>query len=403
MSLLILVEILLQLESLASPTNTSHDQQIQPAIAEEHAEYQGTRKLPLMNPRLSSLPISVLTQWSTTPSRLPQQRCLSPSDRRLVSLIAIIDTGVDLNHRALKRHLWENPGESGLDALGNDRSSNGLDDDGNGYIDDVHGWNFVSNSNDLRDRHGHGTHIAGIIAAPAATGRLNDNTCPSPVRLMILKYFDPFDTNGFNLRNTIQAIRYATRMGAQIINYSAGGFAPNRLEESAIREAGKRGVLLIAAAGNDGLNVDSRGFFPASYDLPNVLSVTAMGADNELLGGSNFGERNVDIAAPGQDIWSSLPGNRFGLMSGTSQATAVVTRLAAHTITMNKERPDPARLRDELLRRGIKDRRLAGKTRYQVRLRETPVRTGSKAKDDSLAFSVSEPTGGPNQLTPPPL
>ncbi|MCB0364948.1 MAG: S8 family serine peptidase [Bdellovibrionaceae bacterium] len=325
--------------------------------------------------------------------RLPQQSCSAKSKHAPI-LVAVIDTGIDTEHPALQNQLWTNPGETGIDLDGNDRSRNGIDDDNNGYVDDVHGWNFVGNNAELKDRHGHGTHISGIIVANPQNGRPSPSPCPQPIRLMVLKYFDPSDSMEFNLRNTVLAIRYATRMGAQIINYSAGGPMRNYLEEKSIRDAERRGILFVAAAGNDNNDVDQKGFFPASYGLSNILSVTATGANDLLLAGSNFGRLRVDLAAPGQDIYSSLPENRYGPMSGTSQATAFVTRMAAHAYLISKEKPKPERLRQMLLRRGIRDRRLAGKTRYQVRLRETRIAAGTKAKVEPLAFSFSEPTGG---------
>ena len=348
------------------------------------------KPMELFDPILDSIHNQKIPNKYSYFSRLPQQLCPFNIHQKPI-LIAVIDTGIDDKHSALRNHLWTNSGETGVDQLGRDRKTNGIDDDSNGYIDDVHGWNFVSDNGDLTDHHGHGTHIAGIILANRESGKLRPSPCPSGIRIMALKYFDPQHPAEFNIRNTIQAIKYATRMGAIIINYSAGGPLPNRLEEKAIRAANKKNILFVAAAGNDNHNVDRIGFFPASYQINNILSVTAVGEDSRFLLGSNFGSQRVHLAAPGQSIYSSLPGNQYGVMSGTSQATAFVTREAAHTLLTNRKIRDPRRIKASLLRRGVRDRRLAGKTRYQVRLRETQVLAATKAKVDTLAFSFSKP------------
>ena len=150
-------------------------------------------------------------------------------------LVAVIDTGVDNNHEDLKENLWRNPGETGLDKNGKDKASNGIDDDKNGYIDDVNGWNFVSNNNELTDNHGHGTHIAGIIGALAGNQKGISGIAPD-VSLMIIKYYDPKVTNTDNLKNTINSINYAIKMGAHIINYSGGGTDFSQEESDAVTE-----------------------------------------------------------------------------------------------------------------------------------------------------------------------
>lgn len=232
--------------------------------------------------------------------------------------VALIDTGCDYHHPDLARNIWNNPGENGLAPDGSDRASNGLDDDGNGFVDDAHGWDFVSGTPAIMDDHGHGTHVAGIVAATAPR-----------VRLMILKYYDT-DNAGFqNLDHTVAAIRYAVANGAQVINYSGGGLIRNAAEEEALRWARARGVVVVAAAGNEGVNSDFYPFYPADYDLDNILSVTAVDRRGHLLDFSNYGRGTVDVAAPGKNIYSALPGGQHGYLTGTSQATAFVTGVAA--------------------------------------------------------------------------
>ncbi len=241
-------------------------------------------------------------------------------------VVAIIDTGCDINHEDLKNNIWTNPGETGLDSKGRNKATNGIDDDNNGFVDDVRGWNFVNNNNLLTDTHGHGTHIAGIIGAEG-NGKGSIGISPK-VSMMILKYYDP-KTPTDNLKNTIAAIKYATKMKANIINYSGGGLEYSEDEKAAIKEAQRQGVLFVAAAGNEHSNSDKHKYFPADYGLPNIISVTAIDPKTQVLNSSNYGVETVDLAAPGEEIKSTLPNNAYGTMTGTSQATAWVSGAAA--------------------------------------------------------------------------
>ena len=252
-------------------------------------------------------------------------------------IVAVIDTGMDYTHPELKDSLWVNKGESGaweppasLKQLGftcRDKSCNGIDDDGNGFIDDVVGWDFVHDVPLPYDTHGHGTHIAGIIAGASANGIGTSGVCPR-VTIMPLKYYDNSGVGYNNLTNTVRAIRYAVRAGAHIINYSGGGSDPAPSEKAAILEAQQKGVLFVAAAGNDGRSNDRIPYYPASYQLDNIVGVASVNRDNILLPSSNYG-KSVHLAAPGLMILSALPAGKFGTMSGTSQATAFATGAAA--------------------------------------------------------------------------
>lgn len=264
--------------------------------------------------------------WGLKKSDAARAWSVSQGSRSIV--VAVIDTGVDIKHEDLKNNLWKNPGETGLDSKGKDKSTNGIDDDGNGFVDDVNGWNFVSNSNSLTDNHGHGTHIAGIIGAEAGNGKGIIGIAPQ-VSLMILKYYDPKVPTTDNLKNTVNAIKYAVRMGANVINYSGGGGEFSKDEHDAVAEAQKKGILFVAAAGNEQSNSDKNHYYPADYKISNIISVTAYNPLVEILSSSNYGVETVDIAAPGQGIESTLPGNSYGQMTGTSQATAFVTGAAA--------------------------------------------------------------------------
>lgn len=277
-------------------------------------------------------------------------------------IVAVIDTGIDINHEDLKNNLWQNPGESGKDARGRNKATNGIDDDSNGYVDDVYGWNFVSNNNRLDDNHGHGTHIAGIIGAEAGNKKGISGISPE-VSLMILKYYDPKVPNTDNLKNTIQSINYAVKMGAHIINYSGGGTEYSKEEYEAVAAAAKQNILFVAAAGNERSNSDEHHYYPADYNLDNIISVTAIDPTTEVLSSSNYGTETVDIAAPGQTILSCLPNSSYGLMTGTSQATAFVTG-AAVLVMANKELYHNAtEVKKFILATGDSSQSLANKTR----------------------------------------
>lgn len=250
-------------------------------------------------------------------------------------IVAVIDTGLDLKQPLLKDHLWTNPGETGLDRHGQNKENNGLDDDRNGFVDDVHGWNFAANSNDITDQHGHGTHIAGIIAAGRDSSENFQGLAPE-AQIMVLKYFDPHTPGLDNLRNSTRALHYAVQMGAKIINYSGGGTDASVEEEEILKNAERKGILLVAAAGNEKANSDNRPFFPAGYGLSNILSVAAIDKTSALLPSSNYGKKSVDVAAPGLQILSTLPGGKFGTMTGTSQATAYVSGTAAQILITQK-------------------------------------------------------------------
>lgn len=264
--------------------------------------------------------------WGLKKADAARAWTLTKGSRQIV--VAVIDTGLDINHEDVKNNLWTNRGETGTDSKGRDKRLNGVDDDKNGFIDDVHGWNFVSSNNKLNDNHGHGTHIAGIIGAEANNGRGIVGIAPE-VSIMVLKYFDPQSPGADNLKNTIRSIQYAIDNGAQIINYSGGGLEYSQEEHDAIDRARLKGVLFVAAAGNEKSNSDKIPYYPADYGLENIISVTAFNPSQEVLSSSNWGVHTVDLAAPGQNILSLLPGNAYGFMTGTSQATAFVTGAAA--------------------------------------------------------------------------
>lgn len=268
---------------------------------------------------------AISAKWDLKKTDAERAWQVSQGSRNIV--VAIIDTGCDIKHEDLAKNIWNNTGETGRDAKGKDKSTNGIDDDSNGFVDDVNGWNFVSNNSNLMDSHGHGTHIAGIIGAEGGNDKGIIGIAPK-VSMMILKYYDP-KTPADNLKNTIRSIKYAIQMKANIINYSGGGLEYSEEEKKAIQEAQNQGILFVGAAGNEHSNSDKNKYFPADYGLANIISVTAIDPNTRILSSSNYGVETVHLAAPGQAIYSTLPNNNYGNMTGTSQATAFVAGAAA--------------------------------------------------------------------------
>lgn len=237
-------------------------------------------------------------------------------------LIGIIDTGIDCSHPDLKANCWTNPGESGLDARGRDKKTNGVDDDKNGYVDDWHGWDFVNKDNDPLDDNRHGTHVAGTIGAAGDNG-VGVVGVNWQVSMMGLKFLSG-DGSG-TLEDAVLAIEYATKMGVTLSSNSWGGGGFSQTMFDAIKEANKKGILFTAAAGNDGVDNDAQPHYPASYALPNIVSVAATDDKDGLAAFSCYGQKSVHVAAPGVDILSTTPGGKYEKLSGTSMATPHVS------------------------------------------------------------------------------
>jgi subtilisin family serine protease len=236
-------------------------------------------------------------------------------------VVAVIDSGVDWHHPDLAANVWTNPGES-CPGCAND----GIDNDGNGYVDDVHGWDFVSNDNDPFDDNGHGTHVAGTIGASGNNGvgvaGVNWN-----VRIMPLKFIG---ANGEGTADdAVRAILYATRMGAIVSNNSWGGEDFSQALEDAIVDADTHGSLFVAAAGNSARNTDTTPDYPSGFDVPNVLTVGATDQNDGRAWFSNYGKRTVDLAAPGTNIYSTWPGGSYRFLDGTSMAAPHATGVVA--------------------------------------------------------------------------
>ncbi len=237
-------------------------------------------------------------------------------------VVGVIDTGVDYTHPDLGPNIWINPGEV---------ASNGYDDDGNGYVDDVFGYDFANDDSDPFDDNGHGTHVAGTIGASGnnALGVVGVNW---NVSIMALKFLEASGA-GYT-SSAVEAIYYATMMrqwgnNVRLTNNSWGGVGYSQSLRNAIVASADADMLFVAAAGNESSNNDKHGHYPSSYNIANIISVAATDNQNQLAGFSNYGAKNVDIAAPGVEILSTMPSAEYDFLSGTSMATPHVAGVAA--------------------------------------------------------------------------
>ncbi len=254
---------------------------------------------------------------------LEQARAIYNGGNRDV-IVAVIDTGIDDSHEDLQGALWTNSGEI---------PGNGIDDDGNGYIDDIHGWNFYNGNNIIYtgSEDSHGTHGAGTIAATSDNGiGISGIVDGNHVKIMALKALGGKNGGG-DTTDLIEAIHYAEENGATICNLSLISSSNDPILYEAMANSN---MLFICAAGNGdsrgiGVNTDEVPCYPASYDLDNIISVANLSYDGNLHESSNYGSTTVDIAAPGTMILSTTPGNSYGYMTGTSMAAPMVTAAAA--------------------------------------------------------------------------
>lgn len=328
---------------LASPTPTDN-----PAIPSPISSIAGAD--PLIPQQWGMLDIGMSEVWKKTPANSS-------------FVVAVIDTGVDYTHEDLLPNIWRNPGESGLDTSGKNKETNGIDDDGNGYIDDVIGWDFFSKDNKPYDlttpwqdilmhggNPGHGTHCAGNVAA-ARNNHLGVSGVAPNVKIMALRFIS--DKGSGTTADAIKAIRYAVDNGAKVLSNSWGSEgedpaegAENKALRDSIQYAQDHGVLFIAAAGNGHQgkgydnDTDNLPSFPATYDHENIISVAALDVSNQLGGFSNWGVKSVDIGAPGVNVFSTVVGNKYSdkvldvggfevSWDGTSMATPHVAGAAA--------------------------------------------------------------------------
>lgn len=247
-------------------------------------------------------------------------------------VIAVIDTGIDYQHPDLAENMWVNKVEVPED---------GIDNDKNGYIDDIYGWDFYNDDNTichykysdrykrnlayLKDNDNHGTHVAGIIAAIANNNMgIAGIASNINVKIMALKINGGAKGEG-DINSAIEAIEYATMMGADICNLS---WATDEYSEDLENVMKESNMLFVAAAGNTGDDNDKKPMYPANFDLDNLISVTFIDSDGKLTDYSNYGAKSVDLAAPGDDIYSTVVGG-YDSMSGSSMAAPQVSAVAA--------------------------------------------------------------------------
>lgn len=305
-------------------------------------------------------------QWGMVDNNLTTAWSQSGTKGSEDVIVAVLDTGVDYTHEDLVDNMWRNPGEMGRDENGNQKATNGIDDDNNGFVDDVVGWDFVTNDNKPYDlsvsgiqvlfggNPGHGTHCAGNVAARGDNGKGIAGV--ANVQIMAMRFLS--EKGEGTLEGAVQSIKYAVDNGAQILSNSWGSEGDGGAEESqALRDAIQysldKGTLFVAAAGNgrEGKGYDndsdSKPAYPASYPFDNIVSVAALDNADNLGAFSNWGRRTVDLGAPGVSVFSTVPNNVYqdtvidipGLITatwdGTSMATPHVSGAAALYLSKN--------------------------------------------------------------------
>ena len=269
--------------------------------------------------------------------------------------VAVLDTGVDLDHKDLKKNLWRNDGEV---------PGNGRDDDGNGYIDDDRGVDLVDGRGSGGDRHGHGTHAAGIVAARGNNDRGVSGLCWKS-QIIAVRFMDS-EGRGYS-SSAAEGIVYAVTQGAHVINASYGIDQRTEVEREAIRYAAAHDTLIVAAAGNEGENADQHPSYPAAYPDDNVISVAASDENDRLASFSNWGKKSVDLAAPGDGIASTWNDGSYRYLSGTSMATPLVAAAAAMLRKQGDGLP-AARIRKLLLKHADDKKPFKGKVASGGRL-----------------------------------
>jgi len=287
------------------------------------------RRLNLVRPRLGArLPLATAAREPNDDGFIYQYSLRDGNDhdvdatnawerRTKCAKVAVLDTGVDLDHKDLKSNLWRNDREV---------KGNGRDDDGNGYVDDHRGVDLVGGRGSAGDQHGHGTHAAGIIAAIGNNGRGVSGLCWKS-KIIAVRFMDS-EGHGYS-STAAEGIVYAVKHGAHVINASYGTSHPTQVERNAIQYAAAHDTLIVAAAGNDGENADKHPSYPAAYPDDNVISVAASDESDTLASFSNWGKKSVDLAAPGDGIASTWNDGSYRYLSGTSMATPLVAAAAA--------------------------------------------------------------------------
>ncbi len=231
-------------------------------------------------------------------------------------LVGVIDTGVDRTHPDLAANMWQNP---------NEISGNGIDDDHNGFVDDVNGWDFFDNDNNPADESNHGTHCSGTIGGVGNNLNGVTGVCWQ-VSIVGIRFLGP---SGGSTSDAIECVNYATGLGVDLTSNSWGGGDSSTLLQAAIASAGTANQLFITAAGNDSSNTDVSPQYPAGYPLDNIVSVASSTDRDARSSFSNYGATSVDLAAPGSSVYSTIIGGSYSSFSGTSMATPHVSGAVA--------------------------------------------------------------------------
>lgn len=258
--------------------------------------------------------------------------------------IAVIDTGVDYNHPDLKSNMWTNTAEL--------NGKPGVDDDGNGYIDDIHGYDFANNDGDPMDGNGHGTHCAGTIAAEH-NNNIGIAGVMADVSIVGVKFLT--DEGSGSTADAIKSIEYATKLNVDIMSNSWGGGGYSQALKDVIEDAKDAGIVFTAAAGNSASNNDIEPHYPSNYNVDNVISVAANNYNNNLAFFSCYGAKTVHVTAPGRNILSTTPNNTYDVYSGTSMATPHVSGVIGLYIAEHG-RKDVSKIRDELMKSSVYSR-----------------------------------------------
>ncbi len=290
----------------------------------EFAEYDYRVHSPKAVVAPSSVGTGAVDNWGVI--RISADKLWAKGYRGDGVVVAVVDTGTDINHPQLRNQIYTNLGEVGLDANGKDKSINGIDDDSNGYIDDVTGWNYIDNSNLKKDNSIHGTHVSGIIAAAhsdtvAKATSYTQGVAPG-AKILPLAFLD--GDGGGSMSDGVRAIQYAVQQGASVINASWGGTQCSRTLKEEIKSLAAKNIAFVAAAGNDGSDVDRLPEYPASLNLEAQFTVGAVGSHDFMTTFSNYGVHAVHIFAPGTNVISTLPDSQLGALSGTSMSTPFV-------------------------------------------------------------------------------
>ena len=281
---------------------------------------------------------SRFVSWGINPklsSSINLVKALKKHQNKKEVVVAVVDTGIDSAHPFLKENLFVKTGSISSKNYGVSFS----------------GKRIVSST--PTDTHGHGTHVAGII-----------KSVYPKVKIMALKYYDPKASGQANLEATIKALEYAVNSNVDIINYSGGGPEPSVEELRVLREAERKGILIVAAAGNEYSNIDQKqnAYYPASYGLSNIITVSSHNQEFGKVKSANWGTNSVDISAPGYKIRSAIPNGGAAFMTGTSQATAFVTGVAG-LILSNYSHLTPQEIKQAIITGGKKQRSLKSQSK----------------------------------------